>query len=664
MILLSSLYTISSKLFMDYLKKELSIRWVFVACLLISFLLYGNTLFNKYCLDDSMVITQNKFTQKGLAGIADIFTTESFTGFFGEQKQLIAGARYRPLSIATFAIEYEFLGKNPAFSHLLNLLLYALTAFLLFMVLRKVLGSTTQFGFLLAFLTSVLFLFHPIHTEVVANIKGRDEILALLFSLWSAWFFVQYVLTSKAKFLLFGGIAFLLGLFSKENAFVFIVIVPLFLAFLQGFSLKKMTKPAVVLLLAGLVFIIIRHIVIGGFQFIESNELMNNPFLDASVQSKFATIFLTLGLYLKLLVFPHPLTFDYYPYHISLVNWNSVWPGVILIFYFLLAIVALRFLWKRNIISLSMAIYLVALLPVSNLFFSIGTFLNERFLYISSVGFCLLLAYGFVHLISVQKLRRIPIFLIPVVLILSATKTISRNNVWFNDYTLFTTDVKTSQNSAKSNCSAGGALVESTDTIRDAGRKKLVLKQAITYLSKSVSIHPTYADAWILLGNAWFKVGNFDSSFLSYTAVLKLNRQNSIALQNILAVSEHVKEIDKKIDILKYLLAYDTANYRVYYNLGKLYGREKGDLNLSVAYLLKAKDLNPQSKEIFMDLGVAYGLRNEFDKSVLMLENATHIDPSDASLFRNLGLSYQFLGEMEKARRNFAIADSMSNSKK
>jgi len=79
--------------------------------------LYAYTITFDYVLDDQIVLTNNNFTKKGFDGIHDIMTKESFVGRFGEQKNLVVGARYRPLSIVTFAIEYQFFGLNPKVSH-------------------------------------------------------------------------------------------------------------------------------------------------------------------------------------------------------------------------------------------------------------------------------------------------------------------------------------------------------------------------------------------------------------------------------------------------------------------------------------------------------------------------------------------------------------------
>ncbi len=107
-------------------------------------LLYANTTWNEYAVDDTIVITKNTLTTQGLKGIPKIMTTDAFYGFFGEGYKLVEGGRYRPLSIVTFAIEYEFLGLNPHFSHFINILLFALSGVLIFYLFVELLQTLFQ----------------------------------------------------------------------------------------------------------------------------------------------------------------------------------------------------------------------------------------------------------------------------------------------------------------------------------------------------------------------------------------------------------------------------------------------------------------------------------------------------------------------------------------
>jgi protein O-mannosyl-transferase len=638
--------------------KLLSNLWAALIFLIVSFILYGNTIGNKYCLDDAIVITKNKFTQEGLSGIKSIFSTESFTGFFGEEKALVSGARYRPLSIATFAIEKQFFGDLPEVSHFINIILYFLTGLLLFLILKRIiLTDQTQTPWI-AFISTLLFLVHPVHTEVVANIKGRDELMALLLSLVSIYYILQFYKDSKVSKLVIAAVSFFLALLSKENAFFVFVLLPLLLYAAGYNTFKKLIKPFPYLIGAALVYFIIRQGVTGDLIVVKSDELMNNSFLNASIAEKYATIMYTLGVYLKLLFFPHPLTYDYYPYHIPIVNWANgvVWLSLLL--YIIMVFMAVFYFRKKIVVSLAIAFYLIPLAPVSNILFPIGVFMNERFLYISSVGFCIIAGFYVIKAYQHPRTRGLIMFVLPVVFVLAGFKTIDRNRAWYNDYTLFNTDVKTSINSAKSNCSAGGVLMESSDTIADNTRKQQVLRQSVKYLQKSISIHPSYIDAWLLLGNTYFKLGNqFDSVVLCYSRILQISPQHQLAIQNLMAVNEHISDVDKKLQVLTIVLQYDPSNYLANYKLGQLYGREKGDLDKSIQFLTKASEINPAKQDAYIDLGVAYGLKKEFDKSASMLEKAATIDPNDPNILMNLGLTYQFLGEINKAKVCFAKAD-------
>jgi len=180
--------------------------WIQAAILLVvSFLIYSASIPFNYVLDDKIVITDNAYTKKGISGLKEIFTTESFTGYFGEKKELVQGNRYRPLSIATFAVEYELNnGLNPKMSHIINIFLYGLTCIILLLVLYQLIGNqNNKWYWSIPFLASFLFLVHPIHTEAVANIKGRDEIMSLLFSLLMLYGSMKYLDFGKIKWLLF-----------------------------------------------------------------------------------------------------------------------------------------------------------------------------------------------------------------------------------------------------------------------------------------------------------------------------------------------------------------------------------------------------------------------------------------------------------------------------
>lgn len=214
-----------------------------------------NTISNKWALDNAIVIVENKLVQRGVAGIPDIFTHDFMYGSLGKKLDAVSGGRYRPLTPTIYAVFSEILGKPmlnekgeivkdakghplndlsesttfPNIMHLLNIILYGVLCYVLYHFLLLIFVNIKN-GQLYAFIATFIFTLHPLHTEVVANVRGSDEILALLFSISSALFFFKYINHQAQKqycLVVLGCLCFFLGLLAKENTIMFIVIIPL-----------------------------------------------------------------------------------------------------------------------------------------------------------------------------------------------------------------------------------------------------------------------------------------------------------------------------------------------------------------------------------------------------------------------------------------------------
>lgn len=695
-------------------KSNIFSKWKpYIVLCIFAFILYSNTLKNDYALDDAIVITQNEFTQKGIKGIPEIFRYDTFVGFWlhndkgktaeqiQEEKNLVAGGRYRPLSLASFAIEIDFFGKNikdtngeiiykgsPGISHFFNIVLYLLTSLLLFKILIRLFPPDKEKKWYLSFpfIVCVLFITHPIHTEAIANIKGRDEIMTLLGALSALWFSIKYIDTNKKIMLVFSGICLFLGLMSKENSITFLAIIPITIYYFVSKNLIRNFISMFPLLLASGIFLIIRAKILGiGTHEQEiAREIMNNPFLNATEGEKFATIFYTLWLYLKLLFIPHPLTYDYYPNQIEISNWTSPNAFLPLILYVFIGIYAIYgMIKKQDIISYSIWFYIIPLTIVSNILFPVGTFMNERFVFISSIGFCIFVGwiiYKYIPKIikKVQVSNFITSSLLVIILSLYSVKTISRNNAWENDLTLFTTDVITSSNSAKSNCSAGGKLLEEAQLPKYKNNKQqhdeLCLK-SIKYLERAIEIYPDYVDALNLLGNAYYEYNfNISKSLNYYNKVLILRPFHNISYNNVKIVLSNTSNLlnnnlcsSTPEEILKScesLIKIQPAFGEAYYLIGVIYGRYLQNLNSSIIYLEKANSLiKNKNSDFYKDIGVAYGLSEKYEQAIKYLLKAIELDPNDYKTYLNVSITYQKLGDINNANLYMNKANELMQKK-
>lgn len=481
----------------------------------LSFALYSVSIGFKYVLDDQMVIWQNEYVQQGFGGLRKIFASDSFMGYFKQPQFLLEGGRYRPLSLATFAIEVGMFGKDkPYIGHFVNILWYGLTAVLMYRVLLGLFplkpaseGGRWYFG--LAFLASVLFVLHPLHSECVANIKGRDEILALFFSLGALYATLKYFDTDRGIWLVGSALSLLLAMLAKENALTFVAVIPLTVWFFTKVPNSRNFTATIPLLLAALAFILIRYSALGYMlnHGKSMNDLMNNPFIGMTSGERLATIFLTLGWYVKLLFVPHPLTHDYYPYHVPKVGWSDWRALASLALYLGMSAYALLNLRRRTVLAYCILFFLLTLSIVSNLFVSVGTFMNERFVFMPSVAFCLLAGWFLARKLPEWFKSRpdapsiLGAGLFVIVGGLYFYRTYTRVPDWKDALSLNTSALKVSPNSCRSHCFYVTAVYENIYLKQKTLEEKKPWVDTMEYhLDRAIAINPDYGSAWVMKG--------------------------------------------------------------------------------------------------------------------------------------------------------------------
>ena len=225
---------------------------------------------------------------------------------------------------------------------------------------------------------------------------------------------------------------------------------------------------------------------------------------------------------------------------------------------------------------------------------------------------------------------------------------------------MFTTDVKTSKNSAKSNTSAGGKLWE--EGKQTANKRKQAEMYALSekYLRRAVQIHPTYADAWVLLGNLLYDSKKaIPESAKCYLNVLKRNPQHTNAKKNIDIVLQNSTDRQLQLNYYKELLKLLPNDYQVNYRLGVLYGRYFNKLAEGITHLKKAVELNPQSVEALKDLGTAYGMSGKVEKAYQTFKKTVALDSTDHQVFINLGVASMQLGKKAEAETYFAKGEAL-----
>ena len=535
-----------------------------------AFILYANTFNHGYVLDDYSAITINRFVQEGFAGIPKLMTVD-FWHFSNMQL-----GYYRPLSLITFAMEYQFFGAAPHVSHFFNVFFYALSVLFVFLVLSRLLSSVKP---IFPFLIAILFAAHPIHTEVINNIKGRDELLSFLNTMAMLYFALSYSDHKKPWQFILSLFLFYLGLLSKESAMTGLIMLPLVFYFSGKGNLKEIAIKTLPYLAVIFLFFIQRRIALGAVEAIVPNDIINYPYRENSVKISSAFMLFLFGI--KMLILPYPLRYDYSYNQIPAVGWDSVWSILGLIIFITLFILAWFQIKKKTRLGLAIGFYIIALIPMMAFTLMRGGIFAERNMFSPSFGFCM--AIVMIPLIwakpeylsgkefSVDSLIKRPLLPIAVLLITAVYSfiTFNRNPAWTDSLTLFATDVKTGENSAQNQLHYGSDLVMNAVQEKDREKKDRMVNKGISAIGKALAIYPDFGDALFRYGFAYEVKLTYrqDPRYVDST-IYYFNK----AIENAPTLSDAYRHLGI---IYEWLSMYDVASF--YYN--------------------KAYEINPESLE-------------------------------------------------------------------
>ena len=592
--------------------------WVGLLAAALGFLLYVNTLGHGYCLDDFSSIKENWVVKGGLKNLELIFSKEYRYGAWNSP-----GSLYRPIPLVLFAWQWQISPDDPYIGHLMNVLLYALTGWLLWVTWRRILVNHPP---VLTAVAVLVFMTHPVHTEVVANIKSIDEILALLcctLSLYSIW---RYFERENNAWLVLAVASYGLGLFSKESAITFLAVFPLTIWFFANKSVSQNLRISALMLLPAALFLIVRQQVISSQTHQEIYSVLDNFIVGAANQGeKLASAFMMCGRYLWTLLVPHPLIHDMgYPQTkaVTFADWRAL---LGFLAYLGMGVWALFNLKKKHFLSFAILFYLITFSLFSNVLITIGTSYGERLLYVPSLGFAFAVAYLFCKIFKINDLSQIwnpngkgAVLWGTAGILLAAysVKTIVRNPAWFDSGTLYAADIVHSPNCAKLNYHLAleqtkKGLEEASSTVTDS---TWVLKGIDTY-SNAIRLYPQYHDAYGSRGLAYFRLKKYDQAFNDYQQSLK----------------------------------YRPGDAKVLSNMGFIYFLRNQLDDAEKVYRESIKS-DPRFVDARRNLGAVLAMKKNFPAAIEQWEVALEFDPQNATLLNYIGSAYRDMGQPEKGQ--------------
>lgn len=532
--------------------------WVFGIFFFLIIIIYGQTFFGNFVLDDRG-IREHYSSLSNPFEIKKIFSMPYWT----EEAGL-----YRPIVIYSYALNYAFFGGGAFWFHLVNLILYVFTCFFLFDLLRRTLRDSA-----FAFLASVIFLVLPIHTEVVANIIGRAEILALLFSL----LLLLEIIKKKIEPWKIGLLLFL-AIGSKETAIAVIPIALLLVYFLKiegrNELIYRYWKPALASLAAITLYFSFRLLVLGTGSFIGvKTSIVENSLAFTDTMTRILTALDVLTMYVSKSIVPVRLCSDYSFNQIQLVrDFSSIGTlfGLIILVFSFFGI--FYFIRKQKALSIGCAFFFFSFLPVSNIIFPTGTIAGERLMFYPSVGIAIFGAFIFLSIFKLFKnktkfINGISAVILVAVISVYAFISIKRADDWQSEKKLFTSAAVCAPNSVLSRSNMG--TVYYFDGDYDKAEKELLA---------SMKIYDGYSRGLNNLGLVYWKKGDNAKAREFYTKALTAKFPYPGAYENmvLLYLSEGNVEMARRWLLLLYGGDKTTVNAYLRRYTGPTFGGDGG----------------------------------------------------------------------------------------
>jgi tetratricopeptide (TPR) repeat protein len=610
-----------------------------LAVAMLGFLAFVNSLWNGFVYDDVYIVVENP-SIRHLFDLRSLFGTSYWQAGSGDML-------YRPMVMLSYALNYALAGPSPLSYHLVNVLLHALNSALVYLLFKALFRNAG-----LAVAGAAAFTLHPIHTEAVTSIVGRAELLANAF-VFLSW--LSYLKWDKAPirarqwWLAISVIFFAMAILSKEHAVVLIGL--LVLTDLRRASEHRLPPGEAIwgrcrtayiwyfLLLVG--YLLARLFVLGVIAR-PGAAFLANPLIHVGFWPRFLTAVKVLGRYFWLLLVPIHLSSDYSFPQVRVSN-SPVEPAVLAALVGLIASLALAgWAWRRQpVMSFGIAIFGIAILPVSNLLFPIGTIMAERLLYLPSLGFCLLLALAVTTLAGAPRTKLIATGAFLLLLLGYATRTVLRNRDWRTDVTLFASAVRTSPDSTGAHLNMGMALLNSKD-----------FSGAQREFERSLEIYPGFASAIDGLGAALLMQGQTDAAARAHQAAIEIRPDDGHPHLNLGFIDLQRGRTSDALQEFRLAARHGVLGEK---NLSRLAeGLVMAGAPLEAIRPLEGAVVhNPSSAELRNNLGLLYMQQGRLDDAQLEFEAAARLEPDLPLVQMNLGRVYASRGLPAQAEVHF-----------
>ena len=577
-----------------------------------------------------------------------------------EVKALWHNAHNRFIPNLTFAINYHFSQLKVWDYHLYNLVIHLINAIIVWWLTLLILSTPAIKNYpvvrhknLIAFVTALMFVSHPLATESVTYIVQRLASIVALFSFLSIALYIKARLSDKngfAKYLWFASsvVSAIFAFHSKENSYTLPFAVALIeLCFFRTKKLSFNFKDYRVILI-GASFIGFILFVFYKFSFHILKPIAPNSTTDFKLITPlnyFLTQFSVIIKYIQLLFLPTKLNLDYdFPLSNSIFEIRTLFSFIVILSLISLSI----FLYKKNrIFSFGIAFFFLALLVESSII-PIADLIFEHRTYLPSYGFFLILSSG-IYMLLWDKYKNLAISIFVVIIISNSYLTYQRNYVYENDLTLWNDVISGSPNKARAYNDRGDVF-----TVQNK------LDEALRDYNKAIELQDSYPSAYSNRGYILTKMHKYDQALKDLNKAIELRPKFDIAYNNRGNLYSKMAKKDSALNDFNTAIELNPAYSDAYSNRGQLLTTENR-FDDALSDLNKSIEINPNYPNAYLNRGCLYNNIKKRQDALIDLNKAIELNINFAEAFFNRGIVELNMNNKDEACKDWQHAESLGN---
>ena len=542
----------------------------------------------------------------------------------------------------SYAVDFQLWGGTPRSIRMGTLFLYISCCFLVFLLLKLLLrhGGAALFG-------ALVFVVHPLHVESVTWLSARKEALSATFFLLA---FLVYVyrarpgMPRRGRYYALALLLYVLAIFSKETAVVLPAMIVLYEAAFgdrtpKNLGVVRRSLPTIPFfaIAAGFTVLVIH---------ISAWIHVLKTYHGGSAATNFLSVLVGPFTGMRMLFFPFNLSARYIN-----VLYNEFWSVPVILA--LACLAGLIFVaidnWRHSrIFSFAILWFFIALAPVSNLV-PISTLVADRYLFMPSIAYCLLLAFIF-HKVWIR--RRRPQFAALLVLFLAlpavfAGITHQRNLIWKDNYSLWGSVVRQNPENVMGHMAFGNVAAEKQDW-----------DLAIKEFQRALWLNWDLKEVHNWLGNVYLQKKDWDNAIFHFNFVVR-DTTSDPGLHVVLGEYFHEKgDPGEAITHFRRALQLDTTNVSAQMGIVDAYAR-MGRLEVALLEYQSLVDrYSPAGTghRIEQNIALAYFQQGKYEEAIEWYERAAAIDSTDARSWFGIARSYELSGSFERAEANYRRA--------